>query len=139
MKTVIFINSHSWRKAAILCRNAGLRSQPNYQMEFLIVLLIGFVIAIFVLPFVALAKANSAKRGVDDLVRRLSSLENELHNLRPQSVAAVKTEAPATAPAPTVESVAPPLALVTPALVPSETAPQPPPRGGWNNAWQKTL
>jgi uncharacterized membrane protein len=96
-------------------------------MEFLIVLLIGFVIAIFILPFVALAKANSAKRSVDDLVRRLSSLENELRNLRPQAIATVKAEAPATAPAQKVESVAPPLAVVTPAPVPSETAPEPPP------------
>ena len=34
-------------------------------MEFLIVLLIGLVTAILVLPFVALAKANRAKRAVD--------------------------------------------------------------------------
>jgi len=85
------------------------------------------VIAIFVLPFVALAKANNAKRTVDDLVTRLSSLENELRNLRPQTVAAVKTEPPVTAPAPTAEPVAPPLAVVTPAQVPSGTAPEPPP------------
>ena len=51
-------------------------------MEFLVVVLIAFLIAFLVLPFVALAKANSARRAVDKLVRRLSSLENELRNLR---------------------------------------------------------
>src|SRR5437870_1455297 len=95
-------------------------------MEFLIVLLIGLVIAILVLPFVALAKANRAKRGVDDLVRRLSSLENELRNLQPQVVAVVKTETSAS-PASIVESVAPPIAVVTPASVLPETTPAPPP------------
>ena len=56
-------------------------------MEFLVVVLIAFLIAFVVLPFVALAKANSARRAVDKLVRRLSSLENELRNLRRQAVA----------------------------------------------------
>jgi hypothetical protein len=96
-------------------------------MEFLILLFIGLVIAIFVLPFVALAKANSAKRGVEDLLRRLSSLENELRNLRPQTVAALKTEAPVTAPAPELQSVAPPLKIAPPAPVASATALEPPP------------
>src|SRR6266700_3061104 len=76
-------------------------------MEFLILILIGFLIAIVVLPSIALAKANSAKRGLDDLVKRLSSLEKELRNLQAQSVSSVKTEAPATAPAPIMQSVAP--------------------------------
>ena len=53
-------------------------------MELLILFIVGLLIAIIVLPFVALAKANSAKRGVDDLVTRLSSLENEVRNLRPE-------------------------------------------------------
>src|SRR5205823_10359826 len=96
-------------------------------MEFLILILIGFLIAIVVLPSIAIAKANSAKRGLDDLVKRLSSLEKELRNLQAQSVSSVKTEAPATAPAPILQSVAPLFQLVTPVPVASETAPGPPP------------
>jgi hypothetical protein len=38
-------------------------------MEFLGLFVIGLLIAIIVLPFVALAKANRAQRGVDDLVK----------------------------------------------------------------------
>src|SRR5436190_23070376 len=53
-------------------------AKPQQPMEFLGFLIIGFVIAILVLPFVALWKANRAKHAVDDLVKRLSSLENEL-------------------------------------------------------------
>src|SRR5947208_5804505 len=96
-------------------------------MEFLIFILIGFLIAIVVLPSIALAKANSAKRGLDDLVKRLSSLEKELRNLQAQSISSVKTEAPATAPAPIMQSVAPLLQVVTADPVESETAPGPPP------------
>jgi hypothetical protein len=95
-------------------------------MEFLVVVLIAFLIAFLVLPFVALAKANSARRAVDKLVRRLSSLENELRNLRRQAVAVVKTETSATS-APIVGSMAPPLAVGTPASVLPETTPGPPP------------
>src|SRR5436190_21204481 len=80
-------------------------AKPQQPMEFLGFLVIGFLIAILVLPFVALAKANRAKRGVDDLVKRLSSLENELRDLRPQTVSAVQPEAPVMAPEPRVEAV----------------------------------
>src|SRR5882757_9304817 len=96
-------------------------------MEFLIFILIGFLIAIVVLPSIALAKANNAKRGLDDLVKRLSSLEKELRYLQAQSISSVKTEAPATAPAPIMQSVAPLFQVVTAAPVASETAPGPPP------------
>ena len=96
-------------------------------MEFLGFLIIGFLIAILVLPFVALAKANRAKRGVDDLARRLSSLENELRNLRPQTVSAVQPEAPVAAPEPKVEAVPPPIPAMTPAPVVSKATPEPPP------------
>src|SRR5262249_27555661 len=44
-------------------------------MEFLGFLIIGLVIAILVLPFVALAKANRAKRVVQDLAGRVASLK----------------------------------------------------------------
>src|SRR4029434_8335292 len=77
-------------------------AKPQQPMEFLGFLIIGFLIAILVLPFVALAKANRAKRGVADLARRLSSLENELRNLRPQTVSAVQPESPVAAPEPGV-------------------------------------
>src|SRR5438874_1557267 len=96
-------------------------------MEFLIFILIGFLIAIVVLPSIALARATSAKRGLDDLVKRLSSLEKELRDLQAQSISSVKTEAPATAPAPIMQSVAPLFQVVTAAPVASETAPRPPP------------
>src|SRR5215813_6400598 len=101
-------------------------AKPQQPMEFLILLLIGLLIAIFVLPFVALAKANRAKRGVDNLARRLSSLENELLNLRPQTVSAVQRDGPVTAPEPRVEPVPLPIPAMTPAPVVSKAMPEPP-------------
>src|SRR6185369_4687213 len=93
------------------------------RMEFLGFLIIGLVIAIIVLPFVALAKANRAKRGVDDLVKRLSSLENELRNLRPQTISAAQPDAPA----PKAFGIAPPAPAMTPAPVVAKAMPEPPP------------
>src|SRR5438874_8038377 len=101
-------------------------AKPQQPMEFLGFLIIGFCIAILILPFVALAKANRAKRGVDDLVKRLSSLENELRNLRPQTVSAVQPEAPVAAPEPRVEAVPPPIPTTTPVPVVSKATPEPP-------------
>src|ERR1700747_2498365 len=98
-------------------------AKPQQPMEFLGFLVIGFLIAILVLPFVALAKANRAKHGVDDLARRLSSLENELRNLRPQTVSAVQPEAPVAAPEPRVGAVP----AATPGCVVSKATPEPPP------------
>src|SRR5258705_5714310 len=92
-------------------------------MEFLGFLVIGFLIAILVLPFVALTKASRAKRGVDDLARRLSSLENEFRNLRPETVSAVQPEAPA----PKAFGVPSPIPAMTPAPVVSKAMPEPPP------------
>src|SRR5882724_3240545 len=103
-------------------------AKPQQPMEFLgFLIIIGFLIAILVLPFVALAKANRAKRGVADLARRLSSLENELRNLRPQTVSAVQPEPPVLAPEPRVEAVPAPIAAMTPAPVISKAMPEPPP------------
>ncbi|HEY3661204.1 MAG TPA: DUF2339 domain-containing protein, partial [Candidatus Udaeobacter sp.] len=96
-------------------------------MEFLGFLIIGLVIAILVLPFVALFKANRAKRGVDDLVKRLSSLENELRNLRPETASAVQSEAPAAVLAPRVEDVSLPIHTVRPAPVVTNATIEPPP------------
>ena len=73
-------------------------SKPQQPMELLGFLVIGLIIAILVLPFVALAKANMAKRAVDDLVQRLSSVENELRNFQPQTAPAVQPAAPVSAP-----------------------------------------
>src|SRR4029077_6657576 len=102
-------------------------AKPQQPMEFLGFLVIGFLIAILVLPFVALAKAKRAKRGVDDLARRFSSLENELRNLRQQTISAVQTETPAAAPAPRVGVVQPPIPAMTSASVVSKGMPEPPP------------
>ena len=96
-------------------------------MELLGFLVIGLVVAILVLPFVALAKANKAKRGVDDLVKRLSSLENELRNLRPQTVSGVQPDASVAEPAQAVEAAAPSIKAMTPAPVISKAMPEPPP------------
>src|SRR5881392_2054380 len=98
-------------------------AKPQQPMEFLGLLIIGFVIAILVLPFVALWKANRAKHAVDDLVKRLSSLENELRNLRPQTVSAAQSEVAVAAPQPRVEAVPP----MIPVPVVSTATPQPPP------------
>jgi uncharacterized membrane protein len=81
-------------------------------MEFLGFLVIGLVIAILVLPFVALAKASRAKRGVDDLRKRLSSLENEFRNVRSQMVSAVQPAAPVAAPEPLLAAVRSPISAI---------------------------
>jgi uncharacterized membrane protein len=111
-----------------LSQNWSDPANPQQPMEFLGFLVIGFLIAILVLPFVALAKANRAKRGVDDLTKRLSSLENELRNLRPQTVSAVQPEVPVATLEPRVESVPePPIPAITPAPVVSKATAEPPP------------
>src|SRR5438552_2257904 len=81
-------------------------------MEPLILLLIAFLILIVVLPFVAIAKANAAKRTVDDLLARLSSVEDDLGTLR-QSASLVKPGAPVS-PSP---AIPPPLPVTAPAAV----------------------
>lgn len=97
-------------------------------MEFLGFLIIGLGIAILVLPFVALAKASRAKRVVDDLSRRLLSLENELRNLRPQTVSTAQSAAPKAARELTLEPAPMPTPAITPAApVVSKTTAEPPP------------
>src|SRR6266436_577866 len=100
-------------------------------MELLILLLIAFLILIVVLPFVAIAKANATKRSVDDLLARLSSVENELRTLGQQEVFATKPEGPAPATPPTVVAVPPPPSVIAPASVreaPKESQPPPVPQ-----------
>src|SRR5438094_9288928 len=88
-------------------------------MELLVLFIIGLLIAIAVLPFVALAKANTVKRGVDDLVTRLSSLENEVRGLRLQTVPVPTSEA--------VEAIPPPLPTTISAPVVDSKRSVPPP------------
>src|SRR5438876_10762815 len=92
-------------------------------MELFILLIIGLLIVIFILPFVALAKANTVKRGVDDLVTRLSSLENEVRSLRRQTVPVPKSEAVEA----TAEAIPPPRPTTISAPVVEEKKSVPPP------------
>ncbi|HEU5246351.1 MAG TPA: DUF2339 domain-containing protein, partial [Candidatus Udaeobacter sp.] len=94
-------------------------------MELLVLFGIGLLIAIVVLPFVALAKANSAKRGVDDLATRLSSLENQVRSLGRQPTAAPTPEAAVAAPK--AFGVPQPLPITTPSVVVQEEKSVPPP------------
>ncbi|PYK06932.1 MAG: hypothetical protein DME66_02930 [Verrucomicrobia bacterium] len=97
-------------------------------MEPLVLLLIGFLILIVALPFVAIARANATKRSVDDLLARLSSVEDDLRTLR-QSPSAAKPKAPvSTSPIPNVNDVLPPLPVIAPAAIPEmPKESQPPP------------
>jgi uncharacterized membrane protein len=92
-------------------------------MELLILFIIGLLIAICVLPFVALAKTNSAKRALDDFALRLSSLENEVRDLRPQTVPIPKPEAVVAA----MEAVPPTVPITTAAPIGQEKESVPPP------------
>src|SRR5438046_8854764 len=95
-------------------------------MEPLILLLIAFLILIVVLPFVAIAKANAAKRTVDDLLAQLSTVEHDLRTLR-QSASLAKPGAPVS-PSP---AIPPPLPVTAPAAVreaPKESEPPPIPQ-----------
>src|SRR5437660_322049 len=92
-------------------------------MELLVLFIIGLLIAIAVLPFVALAKANSANCGGGDLVPRLSSLENEVRNLRPEVVPALQPEVAVAA----MEAILLPVPITTAAPIGQEKVPVPPP------------
>src|SRR4029453_4539745 len=72
--------------------------KPNKQMELLVLFIIGLLIVILVLPFVALAKANIAKRSVDNLATRFFSFENEVPSLRRHIPPAPEPEAAVAAP-----------------------------------------
>src|SRR5262245_58072746 len=102
-------------------------AKPQQPMELLGFLVIGLVIAILVLPFVALAKASGAKRRVEDLAKRLSSLENELRNMRPQTDSAVQPAAALATPEPKVEVAPTAIPAMKPALAASKATPEPPP------------
>src|SRR4029077_19614158 len=91
--------------------------ESNKQMEFLILLLIGFLILIVMLPLVAIAKANATKRTVDDLLSRFSSVETEVRTLRQQEGFATKPEGPAPAAPSTVVAVPPPPSIIAPVPV----------------------
>jgi len=98
---------------------------PSKQMELFILFIVALLIAILVLPFVALAKANRAKRGLDDLAARLSSLENEVRNLQPHAVPAPKSEAAAAAPKAFEVPPRLPITTAAPTVPEKESAPPP--------------
>src|SRR5213596_739302 len=91
-------------------------------MELLILFSIGLLIAICVLPFVALAKANTAKRALDDLAARLSSLENEVRGFERDTVPIPESQAAVAA----TETVPPPVRIATraPAVPEKESVPR---------------
>ncbi len=92
-------------------------------MELLILLSIGLLIAICVLPFVALAKANTAKRALDDLAARLSSLEKEVRGFERDTAPIPESQAAVAA----TETVPPPVRITTraPAVPEKESVPPP--------------
>src|SRR5205809_1584385 len=92
-------------------------------MELLILFVIGLLIAICVLPFVALAKANTAKRALDDLAARLSSLEKEVRGFERDTVPIPESQAAVAA----TETVPPPVRIATPAPAVPEKESVPPP------------
>src|SRR5438874_6973296 len=92
-------------------------------MELLILFVIGLMIAICVLPFVALAKASSAKRALDDLAARLSSLEKEVRGFERDTVPIPESQAAVAA----TETVPPPVPTTTAALIGQEKESVPPP------------
>src|SRR5947207_2004342 len=92
-------------------------------MELLILFVIGLLIAICVLPFVALAKANTAKRALDDLAARLSSLEKEVRGFERDTAPIPKSQATVAA----TETVPPAVPITTPAPAVSEKESVPPP------------
>src|SRR5690349_3374814 len=94
-------------------------------MEFLILFLTALLIAIVILPFIALAKANIAKRGIDDVATRLSSLENEVHSLRRHVVPAPEPDAAIATPK--AFEVPPLLPITTPVPIEEEKKSVPPP------------
>src|SRR5947208_4305650 len=94
-------------------------------MELLILFIVGLLIAILVLPFVALAKANSAKRSFDDLATRLSSLENEVRSLGRHTTQGPQPEAAVAAPK--AFGVPPPAPIITAAPIEQEKESMPPP------------
>jgi hypothetical protein len=104
-------------------RQSPIFGQTHNQMEILIPFIIGLLIAIVVVPFVALAKANSAKRSIDDLAARLSSLENEVRSLGRDTVPTPKSEAAVA----TMEAVPPPVPMTTAAPIGQEKESVPPP------------
>ncbi|MFN2540660.1 MAG: DUF2339 domain-containing protein [Chthoniobacterales bacterium] len=86
-------------------------------MEILILLLFGLLVTVVMLPFVALAKANAAKRAIDDLAGRVSSVENEVRTLGPRAVAPMETQRAAEQPV-AAAAVPPPLPVTMPVSPP---------------------
>src|SRR5437870_1208218 len=97
-------------------------------MELLILLVLGLLVSLVVLPFVALIRANVAKHSIDDLSARLSSVENQVRGLREREAAATEPQATAAARAtPKTAAVPPPLPVPVPvpSPLPKRVEPQP--------------
>jgi hypothetical protein len=93
-------------------------------MELLVLLLIGLLILIVVLPFVAMSKASAAKRSVDDLFTRLLSVENDVRTLRRQNgSAAIKPQAQSSETAARSETSPPPLPAISVQPTPEQAKP----------------
>jgi hypothetical protein len=96
-------------------------------MELLVLLLIGLLILIVVLPFVAMSKASAAKRSVDDLFTRLLSVENDVRTLRRQNgSAAIRPRAQSSEPAARPETSPPPLPAISVQPTPEQAKPPKP-------------
>ena len=96
-------------------------------MELLVLLLIGVLILIVVLPFVAMSKASAAKRSVDDLFTRLLSVENDVLTLRRQNgSAATRPQAQSSEIAARAETSPPPLPAISVQPTPEQAKPPKP-------------
>jgi hypothetical protein len=96
-------------------------------MELLILLSFGLLASVIVLPFVALAKANAAKRNIDDLTTRLSSVENEVRALRRREPATTPSQTAAPSAMVKTEAVPPPLPAAIRVPTPPSKRAEPPP------------
>src|SRR5882724_11531160 len=95
-------------------------------MEGLIFLLLIIVIIVFVLPIVAIVKAGSAQRSVEDFKIRLRDVEAQLQGLRRARRETGPEEPVETQPEPSVPWAAPVSAAVPP-IPPVPPVAQPPP------------
>src|SRR5260370_31344669 len=99
-------------------------AESNRQMELLVLLLIGLLILIVVLPFVAMSKASAAKRSVDDLFTRLLTVENDVRTLRRQnSSSATRPQAQSSETAARTETSPPPPPAISVQPTPEQAQP----------------
>jgi uncharacterized membrane protein len=94
-------------------------------MELVIVLLVGLLIAIIVMPFVAMAKASAAQRHANDLSRQIDALERRINQLAAAPL--VSKQEPATQVQPAAEPAKAPVEHHQPAWTPLPQTPKPEP------------